>query len=135
MTGEDRRPAGRLDEVADAAARAFRLLPAAPRDIPSPGGGTGRGVTRRITTDPENVERDLVKLVLTLVELLRQLMERQALHRVDAGDLTEEQEERLGVTLMALHDRMEELCVEYGLTLRDLNLDLGPLGPLLPPAE
>jgi len=62
-------------------------------------------------------------------------MERQALHRVDAGDLTEEQEERLGVTLMALHDRMEELCVEYGLTLRDLNLDLGPLGPLLPPAE
>lgn len=135
MTDEGRRPVSRLDEVADAAARAFRLLPAAPQDVPYPEGGTARGVARRITTDPETVERDLVKLVLTLVELLRQLMERQALHRVDAGDLTEEQEERLGATLMALHDRMEELCAEYGLTLRDLNLDLGPLGTLLPPAE
>ncbi|GAA2459785.1 gas vesicle protein K [Streptomyces macrosporus] len=135
MAGDGQRPAGRFDEVADAAERAFRLLPAVPRDLPPPGDGKARGVARRITTDPENVERDLVKLVLTLVELLRQLMERQALHRVDAGDLTEEQEERLGETLMALHDRMEELCAEYGLTLRDLNLDLGPLGTLLPPAE
>lgn len=73
------------------------------------------------------------RLVLTLVELLRQLMERQALHRVDQGDLTEEQEERLGLTLMLLDDRMTELCDRYGLTLDDLNLDLGPLGPLLPP--
>lgn len=74
-----------------------------------------------------------MKLVLTLVELLRQLMERQALHRVDAGDLTEEEEERLGATLMILHDRMEGLCVQYGLSMSDLNLDLGPLGTLLPP--
>jgi hypothetical protein len=69
------------------------------------------------------------------VELLRQLMERQALHRVDQGDLTEEQEERLGATLLVLHERMAGLCAEYGLTMEDLNLDLGPLGTLLPPSE
>ncbi|WP_328885382.1 gas vesicle protein K [Streptomyces sp. NBC_00316] len=125
---------GRLDEVADAAARAFRLLPAAPRDLPAPG-ATGQPRPHRISTDPDNVERDLVKLVLTLVELLRQLMERQALHRVDQGDLTEEQEERLGATLLVLHDRMNDLCAQHGLTMDDLNLDLGPLGTLLPPPE
>jgi hypothetical protein len=89
--------------------------------------------TRRLTTDPDTVERDLIKLVLTVVELLRQLMERQALHRVDLGDLTEEQEERVGLTLMLLNDRMEELCARYDLSPEDLNLDLGPLGTLLPP--
>ncbi|GCB43999.1 hypothetical protein SNL152K_1284 [Streptomyces sp. NL15-2K] len=89
----------------------------------------------RLSTDPDTVERDLVKLVLTVVELLRQLMERQALHRVDNDDLTEEQEERIGLTLMLLHDRMEELCARYDLRLEDLNLDLGPLGTLLPPAS
>ncbi|MFC9680551.1 gas vesicle protein K [Streptomyces sp. NPDC056948] len=88
--------------------------------------------TRRLTTDPDTLERDLVKLVLTVVELLRQLMERQALHRVDIGDLTEEQEERVGLTLMLLDDRMRELCARYDLRPEDLNLDLGPLGTLLP---
>ncbi|MEV4557952.1 gas vesicle protein K [Kitasatospora sp. NPDC049285] len=122
----------RYGQVARAAARAFRLLPATAYDNPPAGRGTPRTTPRRIATDPETVERDLMRLVLTLVELLRQLMERQALHRVEAGDLTEEQEEELGATLMALHDRMTELCARYGLTMQDLNLDLGPLGPLLP---
>ncbi|MCX5215260.1 gas vesicle protein K [Kitasatospora sp. NBC_00240] len=122
----------RYDEVARAAARAFRLLPATPQDVPQPPDPARRTV-RRIGTDPESVERDLVKLVLTLVELLRQLMERQALRRVDDGTLTEEQEEQLGATLMGLDDRMDELCARYELTRADLNLDLGPLGPLLPP--
>ncbi|MFD9136572.1 gas vesicle protein K [Streptomyces bottropensis] len=125
----------RLREVADAASRAFSLLPARPDDLPPPPadrGGTG-AVARRLRTDPDTVERDLVRLVLTIVELLRQLMERQALHRVDKGGLTEDQEELLGMTLMVLHDRMTELCDRYGLTLDDLNLDLGPLGTLLPP--
>jgi hypothetical protein len=129
----DPRRADRLREVNQAAQRAFSLLPARPEDAPS---RTGHGDTRaisRLRTDPDTVERDLVKLVLTIVELLRQLMERQALRRVDQGDLTEEQEERLGLTLMILHDRMNELCDRYGLTMADLNLDLGPLGPLLPP--
>jgi hypothetical protein len=86
----------------------------------------------RIDADPESVERGLVSLVLTLVELLRQLMERQALRRVDQGTLTDEQVENIGRTLMALEDRMAELREHFGLTREDLNLDLGPLGPLLP---
>ena len=86
----------------------------------------------RIDADPESVERGLVTLVLTLVELLRQLMERQALHRMDAGDLNDEQIERLGTTLMLLEQRMAELRDHFGLTPEDLNIDLGPLGTLLP---
>ncbi|WP_028800057.1 gas vesicle protein GvpK [Streptomyces sp. 142MFCol3.1] len=82
--------------------------------------------------DPDSVERDLMKLVLTIVELLRQLMERQALRRFDVGDLTEEQEDRVGLTLMLLEDRMAELRERYDLGPEDLNIDLGPLGPLLP---
>ncbi|MFD6415048.1 gas vesicle protein K [Streptomyces sp. NPDC060194] len=120
----------RWNEVAHAAAGAFGLLPAAGDDA-SP--GRVPGPARRLETDPDTVERDLIKLVLTIVELLRQLMERTAVHRVDQGDLTEAQEERVGMTLMILEDRMNELVDRYGLTMRDLNLDLGPLGSLLPP--
>jgi hypothetical protein len=135
MPNDDERPehTADLDELTEAAAQAFRLLPASPQEAPAedrPG-----TPARRITADPDTVERDLVKLVLTLVELLRQLMERQALRRVDAGGLSEEQEERLGTTLMILHDRMCQLCERYGLAMEDLNLDLGPLGTLLPPAQ
>ncbi|MEV6736684.1 gas vesicle protein K [Streptomyces sp. NPDC051104] len=134
MTGPADGPgADRLREVAEAATRAFSLLPARPDEVPPLSADRGGGVARRLHADPETVERDLVKLVLTIVELLRQLMERQALHRVDEGDLTEEQEERLGLTLMLLHDRMADLCDQYGLTMADLNIDLGPLGTLLPP--
>ena len=87
---------------------------------------------RRIDADPESVERGLVSLVLTIVELLRQLMERQALRRVEQGSLTDEQVENVGRTLMALEDRMAELRDHFGLAPEDLNIDLGPLGPLLP---
>jgi hypothetical protein len=93
------------------------------------------GLPRRVTVDPESVERGLAGLVLTIVELLRQLMERQALRRVDEGGLSDEQIERLGVTLMALEERMDELRDHFGLTPEDLNIDLGPLGPLLPRDE
>lgn len=88
-------------------------------------------IRQRIDSDPESVERGLVALVLTLVELLRQLMERQALRRVDAGDLSDEQIERIGTTLMLLEEKMEELREHFGLEPEDLNIDLGPLGPLL----
>ena len=81
--------------------------------------------------DREDVARGLAQLVLTLIELLRQLMERQAIRRVDAGDLDDEQVERLGQALMALEDRMEELKDIFELEDRDLNLNLGPLGNLL----
>jgi hypothetical protein len=85
-----------------------------------------------IDADPESAERDLVALVLTLVEFLRQLMERQALRRVDDGDLSDEQVEKIGMTLMALERRMGQLREHFGLSEEDLNLDLGPLGTLLP---
>jgi len=70
--------------------------------------------------------------VLTVVELLRQLMERQALRRVEVGDLTDEKIDEIGRTLMALEARMAELRDHFGLDPADLNIDLGPLGTLLP---
>ena len=88
-------------------------------------------LSRRVDADPDNVERGLAQLVLTVVELLRQIMERQALRRVEAGGLDDETIERLGRTLMALESRMEELKETFGLEDEDLNLDLGPLGRLL----
>jgi uncharacterized protein YjiS (DUF1127 family) len=91
----------------------------------------GTAFPRRVNADPERVEQGLAQLVLTLVELLRQLMERQALRRMDQGTLTDEQIERLGETFMKLEQRMEELKREFGLEDRDLNLNLGPLGDLL----
>jgi hypothetical protein len=87
---------------------------------------------QRIEIDKDEVRRDLMKLVLTIVELLRQLMERQAIRRVEQGDLTEQEEEDLGTSLMLLAEAMDELTEQFGLSPSDLNLDLGPLGPLLP---
>jgi Gas vesicle protein K len=86
---------------------------------------------RRVNADPEQVEKGLAQLVLTLVELLRQLMERQALRRMEGGTLTDEQIERLGDTFMKLDRRMQELIEHFGLEEGDLNLNLGPLGDLL----
>ena len=91
----------------------------------------GTAFPRRVNADPERVERGLAQLVLTLVELLRQLMERQALRRMEQGTLSEDEIERLGTTFMKLEQRMEELKREFGLEDRDLNLNLGPLGDLL----
>jgi hypothetical protein len=106
----------------------------APRDLDPFVGDDRRlddAVTRRINADPDSVERGLAQLVLTVVELLRQLMERQALRRVEAGGLDDETVERLGRTLMALEERMEELKETFDLRDEDLNLNLGPLGRLL----
>jgi hypothetical protein len=86
-------------------------------------------LSRRVNADPDNVERGLAQLVLTIVELLRQIMERQALRRIDGGGLTEDQVERLGRTFMELDKRMTELREVFGLDEEDLNL--GPLGNLL----
>jgi len=85
----------------------------------------------RLDLDRDSAGVGLVTLVLALVELLRQLLERQALRRLDQGDLTAAQVEELGLTLLALQRRMAELREHFGLTQEDLNLDLGPLGPLL----
>ena len=80
-----------------------------------------------VNADPESVEKGLAQLVLTLIELLRQLMERQALRRMDQGSLDDEQVERLGLTFMRLAERMDELKAEFELSDEDLNLDLGPI--------
>ena len=90
-----------------------------------------RLLPQRIESDADSVERDLFRLVLTLVELIRQLMERQALRRVEQGDLDDDQVEALGMALMHLEEAMAELRGRYGWSVADLNIDLGPLGQLL----
>jgi len=85
----------------------------------------------RVNIDPKNVEKGLAKLVLTLVELIRKLMEKQAMRRVDAGSLSDEEIERIGETLMKLEDKMKELKDIFGLKDEELNLKLGPLGDLM----
>ena len=85
----------------------------------------------RINADPEKVEHGLAKLVLTLVELLRRLMEKQALRRIEAGSVTPEEIERMGVTFIRLEEKMAELRAHFGFTEEDLNLSLGALGDLM----
>ena len=92
-------------------------------------------IGQRIESNAETVERDLMKLVLTIVELIRQLMERQAIRRMDEGDLRPEQIEELGLGLMRLEEAMTALRERFGLSAADLNIDLGPLGSLLPGAH
>lgn len=85
---------------------------------------------RRIDIDPERVQQGLGQLVLTLVKLLHVLLERQAIRRMDGGDLTDEEIEQLGLALMRQAEEIERLCHFLGLEDQDLNLDLGPLGKL-----
>jgi hypothetical protein len=85
----------------------------------------------RIDANPEDVEAGLGKLVLTLVEFLRQVLEHQAVRRMEGGTLTDEEIERLGLALMRLQERLEEIKNEFGLEGEDLNIDLGPLGRLI----
>lgn len=85
----------------------------------------------RISFDPDKAEQGLAQLVLTVVELLRQIVERHAMRRVEGGTLTDQQIEDLGVALMNLEEKMEELKEVFGLDAEDLNIDLGPLGSLM----
>ncbi|HKN65546.1 MAG TPA: gas vesicle protein K [Gemmatimonadaceae bacterium] len=89
-----------------------------------------RALPERINADPGQVENGLARLVLTVIELLREILEHQAIRRMDGGTLSEEQVERLGLALLKLNERMEELKTIFGLTDEDLNIDLGPLGQL-----
>lgn len=84
----------------------------------------------RINADPERVEQGLARLVLTVIELLRQVLEHQAIRRMDGGTLNDEEIERLGLALLKLSQRMDELKATFALTDEDLNIDLGPLGRL-----
>ncbi|MBW3564919.1 MAG: gas vesicle protein K [Acidobacteria bacterium] len=84
-------------------------------------------IPERISADPEAVENGLAKLVLSIIELVRKLLERQALRRMDRGTLSEEEIERIGLALMKLEEKMEELRKVFGLSEEDLNLTLGPI--------
>jgi hypothetical protein len=96
-----------------------------------PGEPGGASIPGRINADPDKVEEGLAKLVLALIELIRRLLEKQAIRRVEAGSLSEEEIERLGDTLLKLEQKMDELKRTFGLQDEDLNLNLGPLGDLM----
>src|SRR5437667_9078661 len=89
-----------------------------------------RSLPERINADPDRVEQGLARLVLTVIELLRQVLEHQAIRRMDGGTLSEEEIERLGMALLKLNHQMDELKATFSLTDADLNIDLGPLGRL-----
>jgi hypothetical protein len=106
-------PADGIDETATAALHAI-----------------ARALPEHINADPERVEQGLARLVLTVIELLREVLEHQAIRRMDGGTLSDEEIERLGLALLKLNHRMDELKTIFGLTDEDLNIDLGPLGKL-----
>jgi hypothetical protein len=89
-----------------------------------------RTLPERIDADPEHVEQGLARLVLTLIEVLRKVLEHQAVRRMDGGSLSDEEVERLGLALLRLSERMDELKRLFGLDDEDLEIDLGPLGRL-----
>jgi hypothetical protein len=88
------------------------------------------GLPPRLNTDPDKVENGLAKLVLTLIEVLRKVLEHQAVRRMEGGHLSDEEVERLGIALLRLNDRMQDMKGTFGLTDEDLQIDLGPLGRL-----
>lgn len=91
---------------------------------------TDSAIPDRISADPEEVENGLARLVMAILELVRQLLERQALRRMDGGNLSDEEIERLGLALMKLEEKMEEMKKVFGLEGDDLNLKLGPISTL-----
>lgn len=87
-------------------------------------------VPARIELSSENIEQGLAKLVLTLIDFLRQLLERQAVRRMEGGTLSDQEIEEMGAALMKLEAKIQELAEKFGLSPADLNIDLGPLGRL-----
>ena len=85
----------------------------------------------RWNADPDDVQRSVAQLGLTLVEFIRQLLERQAIRRMEAGTLTEQQTEDVGRALMKLEETVRDIAATFGIPIDDLNLDLGPVGKLL----
>jgi gas vesicle protein GvpK/gas vesicle protein GvpA/GvpJ/GvpM family len=105
--------------------------------LPAPSGASvtpleevAEGLPQRLNTDPDKVENGLAKLVLTLIEVLRKVLEHQAVRRMEGGHLSDAEIEKLGVALLRLNDRMQEMKGIFGLTDDDLQIDLGPLGNL-----
>jgi Gas vesicle protein K len=126
----DQRLSGDLAALSDFA---HELTPRGnrPGEESRPGDSGGPPIPGRINADPDTVEHDLAKLVLALIELIRRLLEKQALRRVEAGSLGEDDIERLGETLLKLEQKMDELKTTFGMQDEDLDLNLGPLGDLM----
>jgi len=102
-----------------------------PKDAPiTPLEEVAEALPPRLNTDPDKVENGLAKLVLTLIEVLRKVLEHQAVRRMEGGHLSDAEIEKLGVALLRLNDRMQEMKGIFGLTDEDLQIDLGPLGKL-----
>ena len=94
------------------------------------GGEETTSAPARIELSPDNIEQGLAKLVLTLIDFLRQLLERQAIRRMEGGALSDQEIEQMGEALMKLEAKIEELAEQFGLSPADLNIDLGPLSRL-----
>ena len=125
----DRRLSGDLDSLHDFAHELSQLgrpLEKSRRDA------SQNSIFGHVNADPENVERGLAKLVLTLIELLRRLLETQAIRRMETGSLTDAEIERMGETFLKLERKMAELKELFDLQDESLNLNLGPLGNLMP---
>ncbi|HUR33657.1 MAG TPA: gas vesicle protein K [Vicinamibacterales bacterium] len=119
MTAAELRALQRELERRLSGARAVRSTP--------PQGGSSKPAPMRWNPDPEDVQKSVAQLVLTIVEFLRKLMERQAVRRMEAGTLTDAEIEAVGLALMRLEETVRELAARFGLTPEDLNLDLGPI--------
>jgi hypothetical protein len=103
----------------------------APADAPvTPLESVAENLPQRLNTDPDKVENGLAKLVLTLIEVLRKVLEHQAVRRMEGGHLSDAEIEKLGIALLRLNDRMQDMKGTFGLTDEDLQIDLGPLGKL-----
>ena len=100
------------------------------RELETQLSAVARALPDRINADPERVDQGLARLVLTVIEVVRKVLEHQAVRRMDGGDLSAEEVERLGLTLLKLDERMQQLKEAFGLTDEDLQIDLGPLGRL-----
>jgi len=114
---DERRPAIDVDEMVR-------------RELETQLSAVARALPDRINADPERVDQGLARLVLTVIEVVRKVLEHQAVRRMDGGDLSAEEVERLGLTLLKLDERMQQLKEAFGLTDEDLQIDLGPLGRL-----
>jgi hypothetical protein len=118
-------------KVESAALNDFVRVMQAETSVPRGPAPENRAKRGRLNLDPENVKNGLGQLVLTLVKLLHELLERQAIRRIEAGSLSDDEIEAVGVTLMRQSEELERLRLEFGLEEEDLNIDLGPLGKLL----
>ncbi|MDP9201386.1 MAG: gas vesicle protein K [Gemmatimonadota bacterium] len=124
------RPAAELPSGSTMESQVVESLHAPSDATIAPLEAVAEGLPPRLNTDPDKIENGLAKLVLTLIEVLRKVLEHQAVRRMEGGHLSDAEIERLGVALLRLNDRMQDMKGIFGLTDDDLQIDLGPLGRL-----